>query len=228
MRTLLLSKIQGKVNLKIVLEVVGIILLLGLMFYGLNWLGLYLQEEQVKLWIEHSGPFSIFIYSLIYLTSIVIAPVPGFFAYVITVGIYGVWKIVLFSYFLAMIGATVNFLIARHLGRPIMKKLIGHRGVLKVEKHTEKFGTEVLILTRLFDGFLFEWISYAAGLTNMSFKTYIIITAWASIPYHILLFVFSTIIPELGQMFIVLSVVNYALLGVPVIYYFFKHRLMRL
>jgi len=103
-----------------------------------------------------------------------------------------------------------------------MRRLIGKNGEKKVDKHTENFGVEVLILTRLFDGFLFEWISYAAGLTNIKFRTYILITAWASIPYHIILYIFSTLIHDLGETFVVISAINYALLGIPLIYYFAK------
>lgn len=105
-----------------------------------------------------------------------------------------------------------------------MRILIGKKGEQKVDKHTQNFGVEVLILTRLFDGFLFEWISYAAGLTNMKYKTYILITMWASIPYHIILFIFSSTIDDLGKTFIVISTINYSLLGIPIIYYFVKSR----
>lgn len=181
-----------------------------------------MHQDKVKEAISAAGIWGPLLYASIYLLSVIVAPLPGFAAYIVAVGIYGVFQTVLFTYFLALISAAINFAIARHLGRRIMRRLIGRRGERKVDKHAENFGVEVLILTRLFDGFLFEWISYAAGLTNMKFRTYMGITVWSSIPYHIILFVFSSRIHDLGKLFVTLSAVNYALLGVPIIYFFLK------
>lgn len=215
-------ELRKKLTIRFLLEISAFGILLWIMSVALNGLGVYLQQDKIKEAISAAGIFGPALYAFIYLLSVVVAPFPGFAAYIVAVGIYGVLKTVLFTYFLALIGATVNFVIARHLGRPIMRRLIGRRGERKVDRHAENFGVEVLILTRLFDGFLFEWISYAAGLTNMKFKTYILITAWSSIPYHIILMIFSLRIHDLGKLFVTLSAVNYALLGVPIIYFFLK------
>lgn len=214
--------LRKKLTIRFLLEISA----LGMLFWGafvaLDWVGVYVQQDKIREAILAVGIWGPLLYAFIYLLSVVIAPLPGFAAYIVAVGIYGVLKTVIFTYFLALVGATVNFLIARHLGRPIMRRLIGRRGEEKVDRHTENFGVEVLILTRLFDGFLFEWISYAAGLTNMKFKTYMGITVWSVIPYHIILFIFSARIHDLGKLFVTLSAVNYALLGVPIIYFFLK------
>jgi len=214
--------LKKRITLGNILELFFLFVLLCLAFFILNWLGVWLQGERVRVLISQAGIFGLLIYAAIYMLSVVVAPFPGFAAYVVTAKIYGVLEIVLFTYFLALLGATVNFLIARHLGRPVMRRLIGKKGEQKVDRHTQNFGVEVLILTRLFDGFLFEWISYAAGLTNMKYKTYILITIWASIPYHIILLVFSSLITDLGKTFIVITIINYALLGVPIVYLLLK------
>ncbi len=214
--------LRKKLTFRFFVEISAFAIALWLMSVALNWLGVYLHQDKIREAILAVGIWGPALYAFIYLLSVVIAPIPGFPAYIMAVGIYGVLKTVLFTYFLALFGATVNFVIARHLGRPIMRKLIGRRGEEKVDRHTENFGVEVLILTRLFDGFLFEWISYAAGLTNMKFRTYMGITVWSVIPYHIILFVFSARIHDLGRLFVTLSLVNYALLGIPIIYFFLK------
>lgn len=219
---LIVSKVKGKVTPKLVLEVIGLAILLFIGFTSLNWLGIILQGDQIKLLIQESGALGWLVYSLIYLASVIFAPLPGFPATVAAIGIYGVWQTVLLSYILSLVGATTNFFIARHLGRPILHFLVGSHGVKKIERLTENFGIEVLVLTRLFDSFLFEWISYAAGLTNISYKIYMLITLWGSIPYHLIILVFASMIPELGRMFVVLSMINYALLLMPILYYLLK------
>ena len=222
-----LIDLRKKLTVRFLAEISALGILLWVMFVALNWLGVYLHQDKIKEAISSAGLFGPLLYASIYLLSVIVAPLPGFVAYIVAVGIYGVLKTVLFTYFLALISATINFAIARHLGRLIMRRFIGKKGEKKVDKHAENFGVEVLTLTRLFDGFLFEWISYAAGLTNMKFRTYIGITAWASIPYHVILFIFSTRIHDLGKLFVTLSVVNYALLGVPVIYFLIKAHVFR-
>lgn len=218
-------ELRGKLTFRFFWQISAFAILLWVMFVTLNWLGVYVHQDKIREAILAAGILGPLLYTFIYLLSEVVAPFPGFAAYIVAVGIYGVWNTVLFTYFLALVGATVNFLIARHLGRPIMRKLIGTSGEKKVDKYAANFGVEVLIVTRLFDGFLFEWISYAAGLTNMKYRTYIVITAWSSIPYHIILFIFSSRIHDLGQLFVTLSLVNYALLGIPIIYFFLKGHL---
>jgi len=216
------SDLKGKITFKFLVRIAFVALFLVAIFFALDWLGNFLGQEKIREIIYQAGIFGPLLYAAIYMLSIVIAPFPGFAAYVVTAGIYGVGKIVLFTYFLALLGATVNFYIARIWGRPVLRKLIGGGGVKKVDGLTKDFGAEVLILTRLFDGFLFEWISYVAGLTNMRYKTYIFITIWASIPYHIILFIFSSLISDLGRTFIAITAINYALLGMPIVYYLLK------
>lgn len=220
----LFNRLRGVITIRTVLEGLGLIFLLWLAYFLLNWFGVWSQTEDIKAVIQEAGIWGALVFSLSYLLTIVIAPLPGFPIYVAGIGIYGLLKSLILCYLLLMLGAGINFFIAKRFGRPLMRRLIGKSGEVRVEKHTKEFGTEVLVLTRLFDGFVFEYVSYAAGLTPISFRKYMLITIWGTIPYHVLLYAFGLAIPELGKMFLVLSGVNYVLMMVPLVYFFVKHR----
>ena len=111
------SKLRDKVTIRLLVEIGALGVLLWLMFVVLNWLGVYLHQDRIKEAISAAGIFGPLLYAFIYLLSVIVAPLPGFAAYIVAVGIYGVFKTVLFTYFLALISAAVNFAIARHLGR---------------------------------------------------------------------------------------------------------------
>lgn len=100
----ILLNLKGKVTIRAVLELAILAIVLWLLFVGLNWLGVYLKEDKIRTLISQAGLWGSLLYALIYLVSVVVAPVPGFAAYVVTAGIYGVLKIVFFTYFWHFLG----------------------------------------------------------------------------------------------------------------------------
>jgi len=61
----------------------------------------------------------------------------------------------------------------------------------EIDDFVKAFGTKILILSRIFGFSLFEVISYAAGLTKINFKNYLLITmACTVIPNLTLTFIF--------------------------------------
>ncbi|OGG02905.1 hypothetical protein A2W14_00105 [Candidatus Gottesmanbacteria bacterium RBG_16_37_8] len=95
--------------------------------------------------------------------------------------IYGVKTGMFLLYVASLISATINFWISRKFGRKLVTKLVGEKSMKEVDEFTSVEGKQVLIISRLFGFPIFEFISYAAGLTNISFKNYFVITAIASI-----------------------------------------------
>ena len=90
---------------------------------------------------------------------------------------YGLLKGWIFLYIASLISAAINFYIARTLGRKWVIKLAGRKSVEKIDRFVEIMGIKLLIIARTFGFPLFEFISYAAGFTNISFKTYMLITS---------------------------------------------------
>jgi len=84
-----------------------------------------------------------------------------------------------FVYVLAghLVGASVAFLLARRFGRPLLRRIAPRRVSDHVDGTAGRLAPRLLILMRLLPLFDFKVVSYAAGLTSMSFRQYIVGTA---------------------------------------------------
>src|SRR3989338_10359117 len=127
------------------------------------------------------GFFGYFIVIGYTVLSHVFAPLAGTPGVLLGVTIYGIKTGMFLLYIASLISATINFWISKKFGRKLVTKLVGEKSMKEVDEFTSVEGKQVLIISRLFGFPIFEFISYAAGLTNISFKDYFIITAIASI-----------------------------------------------
>lgn len=140
------------------------------------------------------GFFGYFIVIGYTVLSHVFAPLAGTPGVLLGVTIYGVKTGMFLLYIASLISATINFWISKKFGRKLVTKLVGEKSMKEVDEFTSVEGKQVLIISRLFGFPIFEFVSYAAGLTNISFKDYFIITAIASVFTNLLAyFVFRNI-----------------------------------
>ncbi|PIY80821.1 MAG: hypothetical protein COY80_00930 [Candidatus Pacebacteria bacterium CG_4_10_14_0_8_um_filter_42_14] len=110
----------------------------------------------------------------------VFAPLAGTPGVLLGTTVYGIKKGMFLLYIASLISAVINFWISRRFGRKLVLKLVGEKAMKEVDKFTSVEGKRVLLISRLFGFSIFEFISYAAGLTNISFKNYFIITVIAN------------------------------------------------
>jgi uncharacterized membrane protein YdjX (TVP38/TMEM64 family) len=120
------------------------------------------------------GPLSIILYTVI---SHVVAPLSATPIFLISIAIYGVWQTSLYEYIGSLISAALCFWIARIYGRTLVYKLVGKKTIHEIDRFVEISGTQLLVVSRLIGFSIFEVISYAFGLTEISFKKYMLITA---------------------------------------------------
>lgn len=138
-------------------------------------------SEGFKDFTASLGYFGYFIVVGYTVLSHVFAPLAGTPGVLLGVTIYGVKTGMFLLYIASLISATINFWISKKFGRKLVIKLVGEKSMKEVDEFISVEGKQVLIISRLFGFPIFEFISYAAGLTNISFKSYFIITATASI-----------------------------------------------
>jgi len=97
--------------------------------------------------------------------------------------LYGFWPTFIIFYIgNTILAPIVDFWVARKYGRTVVAKLAGKRALQEIDKIVEVSGVKVLIVLRTLGGLLFDSISYAVGLTNMNFRTYVLATATLPIP----------------------------------------------
>lgn len=137
----------------------------------------HLSSDEFKEFINSIYPFgSLVIIIYIALTQI-LAPLPGSPGVIVSFAVFGWEQTTIHLYLGSLLSATVSFYIARHFGRKWVKKLAGKKSLNQIDEFAEAKGNKALIIGRLFGFPLFDYISYAAGFTNIPFRTYFAITA---------------------------------------------------
>ena len=136
-------------------------------------------------WIDRLGPWAAVIFSLAYVLGTVLLA-PGA-AMSIAAGLaFGGWAIPLVLV-AATTGASLAFLIARHLARDTVARLMEQRPKLKaVDKAVDEEGWKVVVLLRLSPVVPFNLQNYAFGLTRIRFWTYAAATFAGIIPGTVL------------------------------------------
>jgi uncharacterized membrane protein YdjX (TVP38/TMEM64 family) len=134
-----------------------------------------------------------------------VAPVPSFlitFANGLAFGVFWGWMLSLFGHVLA---AAVCFWISRALGRVPVEVLVGKTGLESADRWFARWGMYAVFVGRLVPGVAFDVISYAAGLTRMRFRNFLIATALGIFPQTFLYSYLGRQAPEYVALFLVTS-----------------------
>jgi len=136
-----------------------------------------------------AGAWAPVVYIFLMITAIVISPIPSSPLAIFSGTVFGIWEGMFWTMIGSVIGATIAFYIARIFGRPLILKLVPKKRLDNIEKRFSEGNLVVVIfLLRLVPLPFFDAVSYAAGLTKVSFKGFFVSTVLGLIP---LVFIFS-------------------------------------
>ncbi len=147
-----------------------------------NMLGAFKDLESVKEYIRSFGPWAVAISFTMMILQALAAPIPAFLITFANAAIWGWWKGAILSWSSAMAGAMVCFAISRIYGRSAAEKFASKMALDDVEVFFEKYGKNAILVARLLPFVPFDPISYAAGLTSMDFKGFVIATGLGQLP----------------------------------------------
>lgn len=158
------------------------VLFFGLLFY----LGSeakeanFLTQAKVQHFILQYGYFSWLIYIGILLLTIM-SPLPD--TPVVLAGgfIFGPYVAIPLTIIGQILGATVDFYLARKLGRSYVAKRFP-KATNTLNEYSHKLGWQTVFLMRLTPTLSFDILSYAAGLSTISYKKYVLATIFGMIP----------------------------------------------
>lgn len=136
----------------------------------------------VKEFVASYGGYAAVISFLLMIFQSVAAPLPAFLLTFANANLFGWWQGALLSWSSAMAGAAVCFLIARILGREAAEKLTSRAGLVQIDTFFEKYGKNTVLICRLLPFVSFDIVSYAAGLTSMSFGAFFVATGLGQLP----------------------------------------------
>lgn len=142
------------------------------------------------------GLWAPLISALLMILQSVAFPLPAFGITLANGAIFGpLWGAAL-SWSSAMVAAALCFGISRSLGRPPIEKLVGGNALRATDRFFERYGSRSILLARLIPIVSFDIVSYAAGLTPVSFWQFMIATGIGQLPATI---VYSILGDSLGQ-----------------------------
>lgn len=131
--------------------------------------------------IRSKGELSFLIYLAIFAIKPIFVIIPTNIIAVASGIVFGSFK----GFILTMIGyfisGTVAFYLSRFLGRDFIEDLVGNK-FIKLDNNLEKNGFKILFLLRLPPILPYDALSYAAGLTKISYRDFILASVIGVIP----------------------------------------------
>ncbi len=136
----------------------------------------------VREFVESYGAYAAAVSFGLMILQSVAAPLPAFLITFANANLFGWWQGAVLSWTSAMAGAAVCFFIARILGRDAAEKLTSRAGLRQIDDFFEKHGRQSILIARLLPFISFDIVSYAAGLTSMSFWGFFAATGIGQLP----------------------------------------------
>ena len=142
--------------------------------------------DYIKGYILSFGIWAPIISFLLMLFQSIVAPLPAFLITFSNAALFGWVKGAILSWSSAMAGAVLCFYIANWFGRSFVEKLTSRLALESVDDFFKKYGQYTILIARLLPFISFDIVSYAAGLTSMSFWSFFWATGVGQLPATII------------------------------------------
>lgn len=158
---------------------------------------------------------------VIKVAGIIWPPLPGVIPVIGSIPILGWFPAFLLDLVGYLIGSAIAFYLARRYGFSVIRMLFGQAGVNEVEKFRIKPERELeaITLMKVFGGGIGEFISYAAGITNIRFQNFFLGSILSSAVVGLPLFYFFNF--ALSQNNLLFALVP---LGIGLVLFYFLRR----
>jgi uncharacterized membrane protein YdjX (TVP38/TMEM64 family) len=124
--------------------------------------------------------------ALLQILTSVIAPLPSFVLAFVNAMLFGFVRGALLTWTTALLAAAVCFLLARALGRPAVERLATRRALASVDGFFARRGVWAVLTARLIPFINPDVVSYAAGLTTLRWRPFLLAIGVGSVPSTLL------------------------------------------
>jgi uncharacterized membrane protein YdjX (TVP38/TMEM64 family) len=148
----------------------------GIMVHGLGIVGI----EQFQTWVRNAGAWAPLIYVVLYVVStILILPSTAF--NLMGGAVFGPWMGTMWTSVGAILAAIATFAFTRTVGRKMVARHMGGRWQA-LDAELRQGGIFYMFAVRLIPVMPYGLVNFAAGLTSISFKNYLIGTTLGTVP----------------------------------------------
>jgi len=186
-----IKKAKTESRRKLIISILKILLLLAIVI-GIPLYIWFCHGEIISQWknvddivafLEHYETESIIVYIVLQIIQVIISVLPGQFFQMAAGYLYGFWAALLFAMTGAIIGTAISFMLAKVLGRDFLHILFGEERIsYYVERLNSKRVYTLVFLIYLIPGIPKDMVSYAAGISEIRFKPFIILSAVGRLP----------------------------------------------
>lgn len=164
---------KNKKNLfkNLILVVLLLIIIFLVLKYRRHFIHVNLRE--LRRYILSYGKFASLIFIVIYSLKPVLLVIPTGLLSILAGNIFGPEKALLMSMVGCFASGTVAFFLARFLGRSFVDRFLKGKA-MTLDSNIEKHGFKIMLLMRLAVVFPYDPLSYAAGLSKMRYRDFIL------------------------------------------------------
>jgi len=214
---------RGRAAWLALLGIAVVALLIGAYFAYERWFPW--EQSEIEEWIDGFGVWGPIVYIAVFAASMLFAPLPTAPMPLVAAAVFGPALGFLYTISATAIGSTICFWVSRRLGRPTLRRLTSQRALDKIDELGERLGIRLLIVLRLFPVAGVDYVSYAAGLTQMRFATYIVISVLASSPILVLAAVLGDAVLERNRELLIGAAVGVVgFFALPVVWVWWRQR----
>lgn len=184
-----IKKAESKKRVVISIIKISILLLivigipLYIYFCQRDFLNRFENIDDIVAFLERYETESIFIYIGLQILQIVISIIPGQVFQMAAGYLYSFWPALFFALIGAVIGTAISFLLAKVLGRDFLHLFFGQEKMnYYIERLNSKQAYTIVFLIYLIPGIPKDMVSYAAGVSEMKFKAFVILSTVGRLP----------------------------------------------
>ena len=164
-------------------EILIFIFSLALIAYIFQIVGI----DSITSFIESLGVFGPIIFILIHALSIVAAPLEGSVFMFVSGSLFGFLPGSLYVIIAGILGGSINFWLARRLGRKFLENRLSKESREKIDKYSDIVSNRPYLLIPLMLTGLFDILGYACGLSRIRYRSFLIAVSVSSlsVPFYV-------------------------------------------
>ena len=136
--------------------------------------------ERIQQTIEDAGPLAPLIYIALKTATYVFAPLTSGPIQLSSGILFGFVPGLAYTMIGEVLGGSISFLMARYLGRPIVRRFVGEAGLNRIDNFAGQLGGgKALAYARLFLAAIYDFVSYAAGFArSITLVQYVLVSTF--------------------------------------------------
>lgn len=144
---------------------------------------IFASPAHLRAWVGGWGYVAPLVFIALQFVQVVLFVIPGEVAQAAGGYIFGMWAGILYSVVGILLGSTFNFFLARLLGVPFVRVVFGGERLERFDSVlTSRRATAAFFLLFLIPGIPKDALCYVAGLSTLSFPTFMLVSTVGRLP----------------------------------------------